>query len=133
MLLVTYSSDHNHPCRQPASRKDHQKPTAAINNNSTVHEVASTLSPDDKFPDGSVLLTGTDEFAWLGEMETTSSAILDSPIFRDNGSVGEVDLFMRSPTEEEEEEDESLFADLGELPECSMVFRHRNVGSLEIC
>lgn len=61
-------------------------------------------------------------------METTSSTVLESPIFaeRDNSNNSGDDVAMVFPMREE---DESLFADLGELPECSFVFRHqRNVG-----
>ncbi|KAJ1426156.1 WRKY domain [Sesbania bispinosa] len=54
---------------------------------------------------------------WLGEMETTSSAVLESPIMAGyDADVASMFMPMR-------EEDESLFADLGELPECSTVFR----------
>ncbi|KAF2309586.1 hypothetical protein GH714_003964 [Hevea brasiliensis] len=59
-----------------------------------------------------------DEFSWFGEMETTSSTILESPIFADERSTAEADAAMFFPMREE---DESLFADLGELPECSAV------------
>ncbi|KAF2309583.1 hypothetical protein GH714_003949 [Hevea brasiliensis] len=73
-----------------------------------------------------------DEFSWFGEMETTSSTILESPIFADERSTAEADAAMFFPMREE---DESLFADLGELPECSAVFRHhRGVGpQVQIC
>ncbi|KAF5736257.1 WRKY transcription factor 65-like [Tripterygium wilfordii] len=130
MLVVTYSSDHNHPW-PPPSRNHHN--SSAVNNKPTKPGIiaSSTPSPEDKFPDLPVLMTPTDEFAWFGEMETTSSTILDSPVFADKGSAGESDVAMLFPMGEEED---SLFADLGELPECSMVFRHRDVGSqVEIC
>ncbi|KAI9071020.1 hypothetical protein K1719_047019 [Acacia pycnantha] len=48
---------------------------------------------------------------------TTPSAVLESTILTgDDTDVASMFLPMR-------EEDESLFADLGELPECSVVFR----------
>lgn len=60
-----------------------------------------------------------EELGWFGEMETTSPAMLESPIMAeyDAADVASVLLPMG-------EEEESLFADLGELPECSTVFRH---------
>lgn len=45
--------------------------------------------------------------------------MLESPIFAEN-NVRDADVAMFFPMREE---DESLFADLGELPECSLVFR----------
>ncbi|KAK8992443.1 hypothetical protein V6N11_048524 [Hibiscus sabdariffa] len=143
MLLITYSCEHNHPW--PASRNNNSaaKKAAAAEAGETpsksttvVKQEPSTSQPDtepesgmeDNFPgltDDSILTTG-DEFAWFGEMETTSSAVLESTLFaeRDDGEAD--DAAMIFPMREE---DESLFADLGELPECSFVFRHqRNVG-----
>ncbi|PPD73543.1 hypothetical protein GOBAR_DD29516 [Gossypium barbadense] len=88
--------------------------------------------PDSGMEDGfacltedSILTTG-DEFAWFGEMETTSSTVLESPLFSERDNSEADDTAMIFPMREE---DESLFADLEELPECSFVFRHqRNVG-----
>ncbi|GMI72890.1 WRKY DNA-binding protein 65, WRKY DNA-BINDING PROTEIN 65 [Hibiscus trionum] len=139
MLVIRYSYEHNHPwptsrnksvaAKQPAAvagkaaEEETETPTTA---RVAVKPEPSTSQPDTGTESGSeerfAGLTG-DEFAWFGEMETTSLRVLETPMFaeRDNGE-GDV-APMR-------EEDESLFADLGELPECSFVFRHqRNVGS----
>lgn len=73
-----------------------------------------------------------DEFRWFDEMETASSTVLEGPIFAESGGDDAgADVGMMFPMGEE---DESLFADLGELPECSVVFGHRGVGPrVEIC
>ncbi|KAJ7968757.1 putative WRKY transcription factor [Quillaja saponaria] len=113
MLVVTYSCEHNHPW--PASRNNHSQ------NNKTVNKTMSTRrdpepepEPEEKFTDlGDESLITSDEFGWFGDMATTT---LESPIFRgDDADVASIFMPMR-------EEDESLFADLGELPECSVVF-----------
>ncbi|XP_061364918.1 probable WRKY transcription factor 65 isoform X2 [Gastrolobium bilobum] len=119
MLVVTYSSDHNHPW--PVSRNHHHSSSSSAAAKPTKKpepepEVVAEPEPepeDNKFAD----LAG-DELGWFGEMETTtSSAVLESPIMAEyDADVASVLLPMR-------EEDESLFADLGELPECSVVFR----------
>lgn len=146
MLVITYSCEHNHPW--PASRSNSSAAKQAALAAAAAAEAATTTevnpepstSQHDMEPesgaeverfadltDDSILATGG-EFAWFGEMETTSSTVLESPIFaeRDNSNNSGDDVAMVFPMREE---DESLFADLGELPECSFVFRHqRNVG-----
>lgn len=98
MLVVTYSSDHNHPW--PVSR-----------NNNNVRPIVKKPEPDPIEPEEEKFASlDGDELGWL---ETTSSAML--PI------MAEYDADVLLPMGEEEE---SLFADLGELPECSTVFRH---------
>ncbi|XVF25614.1 hypothetical protein REPUB_Repub13aG0227200 [Reevesia pubescens] len=145
MLVITYSCEHNHPW--PASRNNTAAAkqaaaaaAAAAAETPTTSTISIKVEPSTSQPDtepesgteerfadltdDSILATG-DEFAWFGEMETTSSTILESPIFAERDNSGG-DVAMIFPMREE---DESLFADLDELPECSFVFRHqRNVG-----
>ncbi|XP_019094466.1 PREDICTED: probable WRKY transcription factor 65 [Camelina sativa] len=104
-------------------------------------EVEREVEPEVEEEDNKFMVLGreiettpscVDEFAWFTEMETTSSTILESPIFSSekktavSAAADDVAVFFPMG-----EEDESLFADLGELPECSVVFRHRSsvVGS----
>ncbi|KAK8514100.1 hypothetical protein V6N12_008817 [Hibiscus sabdariffa] len=141
MLVIRYSYEHSHPL--PTSRnnsaavkhaaaeaaeeeEEAETPTTA---RTALKQEPSTSQPDTGTESGSeerfADLTG-DEFGWFGEMETTSSRILETPMFSERDNV-EDDAAVVLPMREE---DESLFADLGELPECSFVFRHqRNVGS----
>ncbi|XP_027347716.1 probable WRKY transcription factor 65 [Abrus precatorius] len=105
MLVVTYSSDHNHPW--PLSRNQ-ARPTKKPE--PEVEVVPDPAQPEeDKFPD-----LPSDHLGWF-ELEAT---VLESPIMTTgyDADMASVLLPMR-------EEDESLFADLGELPECSVVFR----------
>ncbi|XP_051125793.1 probable WRKY transcription factor 65 isoform X2 [Andrographis paniculata] len=156
MLVVTYSCDHNHPW--PASRNNHHRtaisaaaapnvavseeeedeeeeeedeanqaeeqlqeekklPSAAINsnNNQSNHEP----NPDYKFMDA------PNEFGWFGDFESPGCTMLDSPISAEDKTAtdNEMAMIFAMP-----EEDESLFADLGELPECSTVFRRGLAG-----
>ncbi|KAK7318837.1 hypothetical protein RJT34_03544 [Clitoria ternatea] len=117
MLVVTYSSEHNHPW--PLSR-NHSRPTKKPEPEAVV-AASDPVEPEDKFAElggEESMITTADELGWFGEMEATSSTVLASPIMaRYDADVASVLLPMR-------EEDESLFADLGELPECSVVFRH---------
>ncbi|GER31801.1 WRKY DNA-binding protein 65 [Striga asiatica] len=132
MLVVTYYCEHNHPW--PASRSNHRtaaagnvgtpvsdeageeeeeedeeetKPAINLSNNEQIqspHEINVNLG-DAPLIDGS-------EFGWLSDFDCTSFwPVLESPILTD-----EVEIFAMR------EEDEPLFADLGELPECSAVF-----------
>ncbi|KAE8688253.1 putative WRKY transcription factor 65 [Hibiscus syriacus] len=140
MLVITYSCEHNHPwptsrnngasakqaaaAQTPTTRKTTVKPEPSTSQHDTEHESGTEQRFAD-LTDDSILTTG-DEFPWFGEMETTSSTVLESPIFTERDNF-DADLKMVFPMKEE---DESLFADLGELPECSFVFGHqRNVGA----
>ncbi|KAJ8761905.1 hypothetical protein K2173_006507 [Erythroxylum novogranatense] len=142
MLLVTYSSEHNHPW-PPSVRTHHHQAAATkpspttVTNTSPKPQLSDSkpetpeLEPEKSFADlGDESLITTDEFTWFGDMQTTtSSTIFESHIFADKRGYADTEFFpMR-------EEDESLFADLGELPECSSVFRHnRGVGpEVQIC
>ncbi|KAL3739857.1 hypothetical protein ACJRO7_021173 [Eucalyptus globulus] len=155
MLLITYSCEHNHPW--PAAKNNHhhlnhqnssavtsaveEKPKMPANLPNPEVEPEPELEPDpepeEKFPDmsdESVLMSATDEFSWFMDMPTTSSTILESPIFTESGNNSaskgaaiDADMAMFFPMREE---DESLFADLGELPECSVVLRHGRSGGV---
>ncbi|KAA8515068.1 hypothetical protein F0562_018145 [Nyssa sinensis] len=147
MLVVTYSCEHNHPW--PAARNNHHhhnnhhntttSTSAASTTTTTVETSAVTTpvsnsdnektavfanqlepDPDEKFADlGQESLIAADHFGWFPELESTSSTMLESPILVAD-SLGDVNMAMVFSMREE---DESLFADLGELPECSLVFR----------
>lgn len=134
-LVVTYAYEHNHSHPLP---KSHSSSVAAT---SSAVEVSSSgdftaASPVDTIPpeemtvfaahpdfeltgDSAVLLNHHHHavFGWFDDVASTG--VLESPIC---GEVEDVTLTMR-------EEDELLFADLGELPECSAVFRRRNISS----
>jgi len=132
MLVVTYSCEHNHPWPPPSRSTHHHN--SSPKHNTTKPEVSATQpenpEPEEKFTDlgnGEPLISNTttsDEFSWFGVMETTSSTILETPIFAE----AEADADIASMFFPMREEDESLFADLGELPECSSVFRHHRRG-----
>lgn len=134
MLVITYSSEHNHPW--PASRSHHgAKPEIKTE---TREEIAAQPEPDPeerRFADlgeesSLVIIPIADEFGWFADMETTSSRVLESPIFAESSSGGADSADVAGMVFPMGEEDESLFADLGELPECSLVFRHRAVGGV---
>ncbi|PSS29042.1 WRKY transcription factor [Actinidia chinensis var. chinensis] len=128
MLLVTYSSDHNHP--HPTSknnhhnhRNNHQQTTTLTAATPEVTSVSDAILNSDNekpviFDLGEDSLLSTYEFKWFSDLESTSSTLLESPIM-DGGDTDRAMIFSMR------EEDESLFADLGELPECSVVFRRR--------
>ncbi|XP_058201036.1 probable WRKY transcription factor 65 [Rhododendron vialii] len=139
MLLITYSSEHNH--HTPPSKKSTAMATA-VSTPSEATSVEVSNSDDDKKPAvlenpkqidpdeiydhlGEESLLNPCEFKWFSELETTACAIIEMPSL-DCGRAaasttdGTVILSMR-------EEDESLFSDLGELPECSVVFRRVKV------
>ncbi|XP_062016750.1 probable WRKY transcription factor 65 isoform X2 [Rosa rugosa] len=139
-LVITYSSEHNHPW--PASRSHHGTKPGIKTETREEEAAAGQPEPDpeerrfaadlggDEESTLVIIPSAVDEFGWFADMETTSSRVLESPIFAESGGGGGgVDTDdvagMVFPMGEE---DESLFADLGELPECSLVFRHRRVG-----
>lgn len=148
MLIVTYSCEHNHP--PPSSRSIHHRPPprAAVATTSVSEEELDIEDEDDDDDDevekekprilahdqsqeliseskyssiGEVPLISGGEFGWLTDFESTSTIILESPILMEERSSTDREMAMIFSMREEEESD--LFADLGELPECSTVFR----------
>lgn len=117
MLVVTYASDHNHS--SPSTRSSPFSSPAAVaatlaaaDDDERAPETAGLSGEDDdKFAAdfGDALLP--DEFGWYSAPR--ANLPLHSPIWEGEGGV----------VVQMGEEDESLFADLGELPECSVVFR----------
>lgn len=136
ILLITYSYDHNHSFPLN-SRTHHKNPIAAAKPESTqtieeppqITGTAVKIDPtqigscQEKFADlaGEVeSLITADDFAWtFSDLDATSSGILGGSVFSRTSSGTGSDLTGYFPMREE---DESLFADLGELPECSVVF-----------
>ncbi|KAM1917794.1 hypothetical protein ACFX13_037355 [Malus domestica] len=145
-LVITYSSEHNHSW--PASRNHHNNHSNSSSAAATKRGPTKTEAPEAQQPDhqdqdqdsrfadlNHESLIVNDEFVWFHDMETTSSRVLESPIFAESSSsVGSDSADKAAMVFPMGEEDESLFADLGELPECSFVFRHRGVGpQAQIC
>ncbi|BFG24979.1 hypothetical protein CerSpe_112530 [Prunus speciosa] len=131
MLLITYACEHNHP--KPTT-KPHQ-PSTATSPNTEPELPAKTVTPNDEelaifasqvdldlSDDSATLLS---DFGWFSDVAST--AVLESPICAGNSSCVDYDVATRLG----DEEDEYLFADLGELPEGSVFFRHRMVESEE--
>ncbi|KAJ6830391.1 putative WRKY transcription factor 65 [Iris pallida] len=142
MLVVTYSSEHNHSSLQPRSNSNSSR--AAARAASVV--VAAKEDPDpvlsesdpsedvlDKFSgliyaDDQTLMAMPDDF-WYSDVGSTSStsppedSLLFGPIF---GGELSLDHCSKSAGGNGEEED-ALFEGLGELPEYSMVFRRSYV------
>lgn len=148
MLLITYCSEHNHQIlAAAATTKHHHHPTttttpstssptnstgtagdnnpAAADTDAAVPDKSSPGEPDlfaYQHDNGFSELAG--ELGWLLSdmgtstlMESTSSSMVGS-------TWNDSDVALMLPIREE---DQSLFGDLGELPECSFVFRRYSV------
>lgn len=119
-LIVTYAYEHNHSLPIPKSNS-----AAASASLPSPAESADRFPPEEpavfathsdlELAGDAAVLLGHHHFGWFDDVSSTG--VLESPIC---GEVDDVAVPMR-------EEDESLFADLGELPECSAVFRRRNI------
>ncbi|XP_050248639.1 probable WRKY transcription factor 65 isoform X2 [Quercus robur] len=132
-LLITYASDHNHPLptsKNHSSSSSSTKATAAAKSDITT-KVPANFPPEEvnvfsEDPSSSSPPLLDDHFDWYSDVATTK--ILESPVSA--GSMcTEADVAMVFAMGEEEE---SLFADLGELPECSLVFRSRRSSVVEL-
>lgn len=143
MLMVTYSCEHNHPW--PASKNNQirsRNQTQNQENNTTATATTSTTAVSVSISSPNFTTSNSDddqistifgmdeeftnldasfnsEFSWFTNFETTSSTVLESPILGRDG-IGDADIVTTFSTKEE---DDSLFADLEELPGCSLVFR----------
>lgn len=128
MLVVTYACDHNHPWPISKNPTNHHVSTATSPppdlqpkpDQQTPFSDPTQVQPDHNFTDmetDAALLT--DDFGWFSDVPSspTKDTLLESPICSAaDSAVASVIFPMR-------EEDESLFADLGELPESSVVLR----------
>nr|XP_043624567.1 probable WRKY transcription factor 65 [Erigeron canadensis] len=144
MVIVTYSCDHNHSW--PASRNNRNSiaspppppPVDETNSNTTNEEQETEDHPHlqsktnqnkdftsiDVVGHGSPFVTSIDhQFEWFSDLESPSSTMLESPLMVGD-IVRDADMAMIFSIREE---DESLFADLGELPECTTVFKPREI------
>ncbi|KAM4093565.1 hypothetical protein ACB094_06G127700 [Castanea mollissima] len=138
-LLITYACDHNHPLptskyhssSSSSSSSSTKAAAATAATSDTISKLPANFPPEEPAvfsedpssssppppPPPPLLLD--DHFEWYSDVATTK--ILESPVSA--GSMcTEADVAMVFTMGEEEE---SLFADLGELPECSLVFRSR--------
>ncbi|KAJ0971472.1 hypothetical protein J5N97_019431 [Dioscorea zingiberensis] len=120
-LVVTYSSDHNHPWPLPRNHNNRTapppKPPAAD----------AEADPEGKFAD---LIAGDPgEFGWFSDVGSPSTSASPTEGSDDTllyGSIAGCALAMLCTDEmgrDGEEKEDSLFAGLGELPECSAVFK----------
>lgn len=152
MVMVTYSCDHNHhwPANSRNNNHHHHHNSAAspppASTTTTTEETISNsddqedqdppvttkqsiAEPDEKFTGTPEVVAGgpfvatSDQFGWCYDLESTTSTMLESPLMAGD-IVGDADMAMIFSIREE---DESLFADLGELPECTTVFRRREI------
>lgn len=151
MLIVSYSSEHNHPGPAPRNQNHHNSTKAAkitrreastISTNSEEEDeeeeeeekpkkfasqakLISNCDNSEKFvaniSEGPSLITGANDHVWFSEFEcTTSSTMLESQILtEDRDRFTDFDMAMSFTMRDD---DESFFADLGELPEYSTVF-----------
>lgn len=124
MLVVTYSCEHNHPWPASRNQNNHanqsttpklEKPEPASDKREP-ETTSSTVLTD--LDDESLIVS--DEFGWFSDMEPTTSTVLESPLFAERSAGDDTDVAMFFPMGEE---DESLYADLGELPEWDVVLR----------
>lgn len=141
-LIITYACDHNHPIPTKSNVSTSAPASAAAvsatSSSSGADEVPVKLLAEAirAFPgqaelelsDGSAgLLSGYGYHQWFDDDDVVStSVVLESPIFEGGGAYVDGDVSMAAFSSVSGE-DESLFADLGELPECSVVFRRRMV------
>ena len=130
-LIITYACDHNHPIpsksatsapatsiEEPAAKSDDEE------EEEEGEEAVAAFSGGEQglggiVGDGEGLLGGGFGIAgeWFGYVAST--AVLESPIY--GGADVDADVAFSAVSGE----DESLFGDLGELPECAVVFRRR--------
>ncbi|XP_010924726.2 probable WRKY transcription factor 65 isoform X1 [Elaeis guineensis] len=137
MLVVTYSFDHNHPWPLPKNHHQHPKPpppaaAPPVDDPSPIHpSPPESADLDQNFSDligGEPSLMIHDEFRWFSDVGSPSSAsppaaaenLLYGSIFA-GGALGLPDDCGGEEIGDGEED--GMFAGLGELPECAVVFR----------
>ncbi|KAI7750117.1 hypothetical protein M8C21_024670 [Ambrosia artemisiifolia] len=131
MVIVTYSFDHNHSSptsRHKHNNQNHHKNSPPPASTPTTTQEVSNIDVQEEdskhlISKQSIVEPEFYNLGWFSDIESMSSTTLESPLLvRD--IVCDADMAMIFSVSEE---DESLFADLGELPECATVFRRREV------
>ncbi|XP_047331580.1 probable WRKY transcription factor 65 [Impatiens glandulifera] len=114
MLMITYSREHNHSYPATTNKNHHHN----RRRRTTSASVDTQPSPPPEVLGLEQSLGEEEEdFRWFSDLEVTTSAdMLESPMML----AIDGDLDMTGMLFQDED---SLFADLGELPECSVVFR----------
>lgn len=152
VLIITYACEHNHPLPTSKHHHSHQVATATTTptENATASPATTTTSADadqandggdellvemnpNPFGDppqlefvGDAVMLGV-EYSWISDMMSFSTtSLLVGPASACDDVEMSTNFAMR-------EEDESLFGDLDELPECSLVFRRNQGNIVERC
>ncbi|KAL1555960.1 WRKY Transcription Factor [Salvia divinorum] len=153
MLLVTYYCEHNHSwpvskaghhkiaVKNPVSEEEDEdeddedeeeveKKHRIDLSDQSHHDEVAAAGEDSKFGattnnhggggGGEGMLIQNGEFRWFADFEWGNWTVLESPMLAEERISADSEMAMIFTMREE---DESLFADLGELPECSTVFR----------
>ncbi|XP_071715052.1 probable WRKY transcription factor 65 isoform X2 [Rutidosis leptorrhynchoides] len=157
MVMVTYSCEHNHSWPASRNNNNHHHnalsspPTSPTTTNEATHsnnddhleeeeeEAPNVITrrigpepepepepePDLRFTSLEVgpFSTTTDQYGWFSDLDSTSSTMLESPLMA-RDMVEDNDMATIFSIRDDEE---SFFADLGELPECSTVFRRKEI------
>lgn len=139
-LVITYACDHNHLMPTKSHHSTSSSSAAAAAARSAATEIPSKFAPEDEelevlAPSQPELELSDDSAALLDRHyhwfdDVASTAVLESPICAGSSAFVDADVaVLFSAGGEEEDDEESLFADLGELPECSVVFGRRICGT----
>ncbi|CAN8279953.1 unnamed protein product [Cochlearia groenlandica] len=122
-LIITYASDHNHPFPSASNHKSHHHKTTittvvikSTKKQKNLKQEEKPMGLDLSYVDPPLLLGGCyGELEWFYDASSSgSSSVIDVNLER-GFSVGG------------EKEDESLFGDLDDLPDCASVFRRGTV------
>ncbi|KAF3324511.1 putative WRKY transcription factor 65 [Carex littledalei] len=151
MLVITYSFEHNHPWPMPKNHHHHASKAAPVQDPIPIpskqpkpEPVQDTIIKEEKFTD---LITAPDDlddqFYWFSDLRSGSPSATSPPEAEDSllyGSIfGAIDAAaLGVPVPEESVglqagEDDALFAELDELPECAVVFRRANFNLASVC
>ncbi|KAJ4797372.1 DNA-binding WRKY [Rhynchospora pubera] len=157
-LVITYSFDHNHPWPMPknhhhqaskaASRAVAQNPMVPVQESLPVKQpepeiVQEILVKEETFTDLITAPDDLDEFDWFPDLKSGSPSATSPPEAEDSllygsifGAIDSAALMVPVPGESvglKEGEDDALFAELDELPECAVVFRRNNFSLASVC
>ncbi|KAM0945780.1 putative WRKY transcription factor, plant [Dioscorea sansibarensis] len=144
MLMVTYTSEHNHPWLLSNNRNHRAEPPLKPKVSASAPAPADAdadAEPKDVDPEGRFVdLIGGDqgEFRWFSDVGSPSTSASptegsdDTLLYGSIAGCGVAMLWTEEMERDgEDEEEDSLFAGLEELPECSAVFRRRIMGAAE--
>ncbi|KFK35096.1 hypothetical protein AALP_AA5G235000 [Arabis alpina] len=140
-LMITYACDHNHPFPSSSNSKSHHHRTSVVLKSAKKEQTYEEDDEEEEEEEPTTVATVVEEEPAGLDLSHVDSPLLLGGCYSEIGEFGWFyDASISSSSSGSDfldvsfsvgEEDESLFGDLGDLPDCASVFRRGTVATEE--